>query len=354
MATIKDVAKYANVSATSVSRFLNTPDVLKADTRKIIQEAVEALNYSPSSIARSLRTKTTKTISFIIPSLSNLLYVDLFTTLHRAAANKGYTVSLLAVDHKPDILHKYLRELPQQGVDGSIIAFLDDDSVIDDIRTVSRQVPVVLMTSTPNRQDFCSVFVDAWEGEVKATEHLIEKGCKRIAFVGGPRNGPNLEKLRGFETAMHRHNLEIDPELCHLGQGQNHFTTGFWAVREFIANGRNFDGIVCSTDDIAIGCVKYLTHSGYKVPEDIKVIGFNGIPLINAYEPSISSLLQPLEAITEEAIDLLHKKIRHPSARPQQITFYTTLVVNKSTDLNAPARFPLASMGLLQNAITKP
>ncbi len=339
MAKIKDVAQYAGVSTSSISRYLNAPDTLKAETRRKIQEAVERLNYSPSPIARSLRTKSTSTLAFIIPSLSNLYYVDIFTALHSAATARGYTVNLLTTDYDPGILRKYLSELPQQSVDGIIIAFLDNDDVIDDIRAAGAQAPVVLLTSTPNRQDFSSVFVDAWEGEMRATEHLIEKGCRRIAFVGGARNGPTLEKLRGFESAMRRHGLTIDPAMCYFEH--NHFTTGFWAIREFIAKDKMPDGVVCATDDIAMGCAKYLIRSGYKVPEDVKVIGFNGITLINTYEPSISSMRHPIEATAEEVLQLICVKSQHPGAKHQQVTLHTTLVVNRSTDLNAPERFPM-------------
>lgn len=340
MIKIKNVAEYAGVSISSVSRYLNAPDSLREETRVKVQKAVEELNYSPNPLARSLRTKTTNTIAFVIPSLTNLYYVDLFSCLHRAATDMGYTVNMLTTNHDENLLRKYLRELPAQNIAGIIIAFLDEDGVVDDIRSVQLHMPVVLITSMPNRQDFNSVFVDALEGEMRATQHIIEKGCKRIAFVGGLKdNGPVKEKLRGFEAAMRKNNIPVDADLLFFDR--NHFTTGFWAVRDFMAKDKLPDGIVCATDDIAIGCVKYLVHNGYQVPKDVKVIGFNGISLINAYEPSITSIRHPIEATSEEVVKLLHNRILYPYSKLQQITLYTTLVENTSTDPQAPVRFTM-------------
>lgn len=339
MTRIKDVAEHAGVSISSVSRYLNNPEALKGPTRTKVQKAVEELGYSPSPIARSLRTKTTNTIAFIIPTITNLYYIDVFNILQREALAKGYALNLLATNSDPQVLRKYLRDLPMQNIDGIIIAFLDEDEVIEDIHLVQRQVPVVMITSTPHRQEFDSVFINAMEGEMLATQHLIDVGCTKIAFVGGPKNGAAAEKVLGFETAMRKNNMEIDPDLCYFEY--NHFTTGFWAVRDFISKNKVPDGIVCALDDIAMGCLKYLLKNGYKVPDDVKVIGFNGIPHIHTYEPSISSLRQPIEETAKEVMRLLHNRILHPFAAKQQIILQTTLIVNNSTDPFAPSRFSI-------------
>lgn len=337
MVRIKDVAELAGVSVSSVSRFLNAPETLKEETRKKVEQAVTSLQYFPSLIARSLRTKATQTIAFIIPSLDNLYYVDVFGALRQEASKKGYTVNLVTTGHDHDTLRRYLNDLSAQSVDGAVIGFLDDDEVIGDMRIAQKRLPIVLLTSTSGREEFNSIFVDAMEGEMRATQHLIDCGCRRIAFVGGIMNGPTIEKKKGFEAAMRRNNLPIDPELYFFKH--NHFITGFWAVREFVTRGKEPDGIVCATDDIAMGCVKHLIRSGYKVPEDVKVIGFNGISLVDIYEPSISSLRHPIHRTAEEAVELLHERILYPNGKTRQVSLYTSLVVNTSTDPEAPARF---------------
>jgi len=335
MASIKYVAKYGGVSISSVSRYFNMPEVLHPITLSKVKEAVDALQYSPSPIARSLRTKTTNTIAFIIPALTNLFYVDLYSELHAVAANSGWTLNLLTTNGNEETLRKYLSELTKERVDGIIIAFLDENKLIEDIRAAQAQIPLVLITSMPNRGDLNSIFVDAKAGVICATQHLIDKGCTSIAFVGGQRNGPTLEKYKGFESAMSRNGLPINPDFCFFDK--NHFSTGFLAARQLLTLKKNPDGIVCATDDIAMGCVKYLIRSKRKVPQDIKVIGFNGISLIDIYEPSISSMQQPLKPAVKEAISLLQKTIKDPCVKRQQITLYATLVVNASTDIDAPA-----------------
>ena len=337
MVKIKDVAKHGRVSISSVSRYFNSPDTLRPETRKKVQEAVETLHYSPSPIARSMRTKSTNTIALIIPSLANLYYIDLYTALLEVAALEGYTVNLLSSNWDHETLRGYLQALPGRNVDGIIVTFLDDDELMEDFRTAQKHVPLALVTSVPNRQEFNSVFIDAREGEMRATQHLIDAGCTRIAFVGGRRNPPNLEKQKGFEDAMRQNGLPVVPEFYFFDQ--NHFSTGFWAVRQFLTLSQRPDGIVCATDDIAMGCVKYLLRKDIRVPQDVKVIGFNGISLINAYEPSISSLEHPIKAIAAEAVGLVCKQIETPRGRRHQVTFRTTLIVNTSTDAEAPTRF---------------
>jgi DNA-binding LacI/PurR family transcriptional regulator len=268
-----------------------------------------------------------------------LYYIDLYSALYQAAASTGYTINLLATNGNPDLLRKYLRTLPTQSADGLIICFLDEDELLEDFRNAQKHMPLVLLTSTPNRQEFNSVFIDAMEGEMRATQHLIDMGCLKIAFVGGHRNTPTLEKQKGFESAMQQNRLPVNPDFYFFGQ--THFTTGFWAVRHFLTLKEKPDGIVCATDDIAFGCVKYLVRSGFKIPQDIKVIGFNGISLINTYEPSISSLIHPIKTTAEEAVHLMQELIQHPGARRQQIMLHTELLVNASTDPQAPTRLPV-------------
>jgi len=336
-ARIKDVAQYGGVSVSSVSRYLNAPDTLRLETRKKIQKAVETLRYSPNPIARSLRTKSTETIALIIPSLDNLYYVDLYSELRQAAAASGYTINLLTSNWNCETMRKYLQVLPNRNVDGIIVTFLDDDELIEDFRVTQKYIPLVLVTSTPNRQEFNSIFIDAQEGVSRATQHLIDSGCTRIAFVGGRLNGSTLAKRKGFEIAMRQNSLSVNPEFYFFDK--DHFSTGFWAMRQFWNLNKRPDGIVCTMDDIAMGCVKYLLRNGLKIPQDVKVIGFNGISLINAYEPSISSLEHPIKAIASEAVNLVRKQIESPRAKRHQVTLYTTLIVNTSTDVEAPTRF---------------
>jgi Transcriptional regulators len=337
MVRIKDVAKFGNVSVSSVSRFLNAPETLRPETFRKVKEAIEALHYSPSPIARSLRTKSTDTIALIIPSLKNMYYIDLYSELYDMASTAGYTVNLLSTNGDHDVLRKYLHELPIQNVDGIMVCYLDDDeSMLDDFRNAQKHTPLVLITSMQNRQEFNSIFLDVEEGEMRATQHMIDMGCENLAFVGGKRIGSTIVKQRGFESVLSKNGLKISPEFYFFDR--NYFATGFKAVRHFLSLDRQPDGIVCATDDIAIGCVKYLLRSGFKIPGDIKVVGHNGISLIDAIEPSISSLSHPVKDIVEEAMRLLRKQIDHPDARQQQVILYTTLVVNTSTDANAPVR----------------
>jgi LacI family repressor for deo operon, udp, cdd, tsx, nupC, and nupG len=341
MARIKEVARLAQVSAASVSRYLNTPHLLSAETKIRIEKAIEELEYVPSQIATSMRTKKTKNLALIIPSISNMYYADLYAAIRNIILNKGYMVDLYTTERDPQTLVKYLKEIPHRQFDGVIIGYLDEPELTPELEIAQEKFPLVLITSDPKREKFNNVFYDAKDGIFKATNHLIQIGRKNIAFVSGRRETiVAQEKYSGYAMAMMKAGLEIKPEYVHFGES-NHFRTGFMAVREFVNLPVMPDGIVCIIDDIAIGCIKYLLTNGYKVPQDVSVIGFNGMEILETFEPSISTIQQPVQAIAESAVELLIGNIDYPRSRKRQYIYTGTLVTRNSTVLQKTDRISL-------------
>lgn len=338
MVNIKDVAKSADVSIATVSRYFNAPDLLNDNTRIRIEKAIRELNYVPNRVAVSMRTSRTNTIAIIVPSFENLIYVDMYREFRKASDAMGYTIDLFTTDGIADNLRKSLREVVSRRFDGVIICYLDEVDLKDDIEATARQLPLVLLSSNPNPANTSLVYVDALDGLSKATQHLIDIGRQRIACVAGPKDKViTSEKLRGFQITMERNGFTIPEDYVMFGP--NHFHTGFYAARQFLTLKEPPDGIVCGTDDIAIGCLKSLISSRIRVPEDMALIGFNGISLLNTYEPSISTVAQQMDQIARETVRMLVHIINHPKARRQHTSFKASLLVGKSTDSQAPNRF---------------
>jgi DNA-binding LacI/PurR family transcriptional regulator len=303
--TISDVANEADVSIASVSRFINSPWMLNESKADRIRDAIKKLNYRPSAIAASMRTQKTKMIALIIPTFTNMYYIDLYSMVREVTLKHGYSLNLYTTERDPDELRKILEQIPQRKYDGTIVAFLDEADTRDALLYARDRYPLVLLTSDPHQEEFNQVFIDAYDALYKVTSHLISLGRKRIAFISGAAESViSQEKFKGFETAMREAGQPIDSRYLFYGEKQ-HFKSGISGASRFLSCKERPDGIVCATDDIGIGCLKKLLQEGIRIPEEIAVASFNGISVLQSYEPEITTAAQPLPDIANALFDLL-------------------------------------------------
>ncbi len=335
MAVLKDVARLAGVSPSTVSKYLNHPDKMTEEYKIMIQKAIEELNYIPSNVARSMRTGKTNIIALIIPELTNPYYSEVYNAVRSACCSKGYTPIVYTTEENSDVLNDFLTNFSLLNADGIIMAFVDEDEIMQKILEIEHIIPVVLMSWDISNENFNSVNVDLFDGIYKATNHLIQKGHKKIAYVSGIwQSRISKEKFRGFEKAIKDAGMEIKDE--YIAAGKYRFKTGFQSARSFMQLADPPTAIVGANDIIAIGCVKYLINNGYRVPEDCAVIGFDGISLSKIYDPSISTVEQPIFDMGVKAVDILIDVIDKPNQAHKQVIFNTRLIINRSTDSNAP------------------
>jgi len=332
MAKIEDVAKLAGVSPASVSRFLNNKSLLRDETADRIEAAITKLNYSPNPIAVGLRTKHTKMFAFIIPTMNNLYYIELFNDIHRLCIEYGYMLCLYSVEEDLEMLKKILTELSEFQYEGIIISYLDEPEVFEEINRLRRRIPVVLISADISKTDFDVVYLDVREATYKAAKFFIDRDFKRIAFIGGGFLD-NLrivikEKMRGYQEAM----LEAGrPLLIDVPKGRNileapdGMTAGVLGAQALMAEECPPDAIICGLDIIAVGVCRYLSENGYRVPEDVMVTGFSGTTLANIYNPSISTIVQPLNEMAKAALELLMRRIKDPASKPVQRSFLAEL-----------------------------
>ena len=337
--TIKEVAKIAGVSAASVSRFFHSPELLKEETCEKIRQVIERLDYRPNIVASNLRSQHSRNIAVLVPSLTNLYYVDLHAALRTSILENDYTLHLYTTERSPEILKRSLRNIVQGQYDGAIMCFLDEDETMDALLQVQQSIPTVLITSNPNVEGFSNVFVDAFDAMFKLVSHMVDIGRSRIAFAYAAQDSVvSREKYRGYRMALEQFNLEAYPDYLYNGK-INHFQTGHMAARQFLSLPVVPDAIVCSTDDAAIGCLKCILDKGLRLPEDIALAGFNGISILSTYTPSITTVAQPIYAEAASAVNMLLEDISRPKKRKNQTIFKGTLVVAKTTVADAPENF---------------
>lgn len=337
--TIKDVAKAAGISPSSVSRFFHSPELLTEDMRQKIEKVVEELNYKPNAIASNLRGGRTNIIALIMPSLMNLYYIDIYAAIRNAILPLGYSVNLYTTDFKPDLLREHLVHAAQCNYDGVIVCFLDDYDARDVLHEAQNLIPIVLLTSDPDNTHFDNVYVDAFDGIMQVTQHIVETGKTRIAFISGSEKSIfTKEKLNGYRAALEKAKLDFNEEYVFYGE-HNHHYTGYMAMRHFFAMPVPPDAIVCATDDVAIGCLKYLLERGVEIPKEVALSGFNGISMLSTYSPSITTVAQAIQTEAKSAVELLLDRIANPRNHKKRIGYKVSLVVGKTTVADAPESY---------------
>ncbi len=310
MATIKDVAKAANVSVASVSRYLNAPDMVKAETRQRIAEAIKRLDYSPSALAVSMRTRQTQNIALIIQSITNMYYIDLYGALLEAVDRYGYSLSLFTTERSESALRKTIDNVTRNNYAGVILGFLDEPGVQRDLERLAQTLPLVLITCDPSQATIDNIFLDARDGISVATAHLLSIGKKRIAYIGAaPNSVISTEKYIGYASTLEKAGHVPDPKLVFHGLRQ-HFSTGMEGTAGFLALPRRPDGIVCATDDIGIGSIKQLLVGKVGIPDEIAVAGFNGISVLHSYEPELTTVVQPVQMMADTAMHMLMDRVK--------------------------------------------
>ena len=332
MAKIEDVAKMAGVSPASVSRYLNNRNLLRDETAERIRIAIEKLNYSPNPVAVGLRTRHSKMVAFIIPTMNNLYYIELFNDMHQRCTECGYTLCLYSVEDNLELLKKIISELSEFQYEGAIVSYLDEPEVMKEIQSLRRRMPVVLISANDKRADFDMIFLDVYEATYQTAKHYIQKNYQNIAFIsGGTPDALRIvikKKLDGYLQAMEEAGrspllgTSKENASTELADGM---TAGILGAQNLMRGSCKPEAIICSLDIIAVGVTHYLKDHGYGVPEDVAVVGFSGTTLASIYDPAITTIVQPLDEMARGALSLLMRRIKDPDCEPIKLSFQTFL-----------------------------
>lgn len=335
MAVIKDVAKLAGVSPSTVSKYLNNSQTLTQAYKEKVAAAIKELDYTPSPLARSLRTQKTNTIGIIVPEITNPFYTEVYNAVRSAAADRGYTTVLYTTEEDSGLLNKHLKQMSGYKVDGLVLCFIDEDENIGMFEDIQSSLPVTLFSWDINNTSFNSVIVNLFDSVYRSTRYLLDEGHTRIAYAGGPAHSRvSKEKMQGYLKAVQDAGIAVREDF--LFSGKYRFQTGYHAAMQFMKLDAPPTAIVCANDILAIGCIKYLKHSGYEVPGDVDIIGLDGIQLSHIYDPSVSTMRIPIDDMSREAVNMLIEKINRPESKNRQAIFNTSLTVRRSTKKDAP------------------
>ncbi len=319
MATIRDVARLANVSVATVSNVLNSADRVSPELSARVRAAMEKLSYTPHAGARSLRKRSSGLIGLVVGDITNPFFSDLFEAVEDAAAACGYLVLLCNSNERSEREEAHLRMLRTQRIDGLILAPTGAVSMNRASLLAQLEVPVILVDRAMEELGYDAVVLDNRSAGFEATRHLIGCGHQRIGLVNGPAVlRTAAERLAGYREALLASGLSFDPSLVR--------DAGFrkqpaeQAMAELLSLPEPPTAVFATNNLMTIGVVKALADRRLSCPEDVSVIGIDDLPWTDAVSPRLSAIAQPVRAMGKAALALLMRRLAGTLAGPGTTT----------------------------------
>lgn len=327
---LKDIADRTGFSVNTVSLALRDSPRIPEETRLLIREAAEALNYLPNHIAKSLVSRETRTIGLVLTSITNPILTRVAQAIELRLAERGY-LTLFATsngDHHEE--KKVIEMFRSRQVDGMLI-YPRSHRELDHIRRVRLAgYPLVLLVGDADA-GVDVVGMDTRQGGYKAVRHLIEQGHRRIGLIDGGQQRGNLEKLDGYIRALAEAGIAEDAAL-QAAPGAHSVMAGFEAMAELMARDNGMTAVLAATDSMALGALRWTQQNGLRVPQDMAIVGFDNIEFAEHAATPISSVDYAVDRVTELAVDRLIDLIRADGLPESEVTLIEPdLVVRESS-----------------------
>ncbi|WP_105639007.1 ribose operon transcriptional repressor RbsR [Cronobacter dublinensis] len=325
MATMKDVARLAGVSTSTVSHVINKDRFVSDAIRVRVEDAVRTLNYAPSALARSLKLNQTRTIGMLITASSNPFYSELVRGVERSCFERGYSLVLCNTEGDEQRMNRNLETLLQKRVDGLLLLCTETHQPSPAIMTRYPAIPTVMMDWSPFDGDSDVIQDNSLLGGDIATRYLIEKGFTRIACVTGPLDKtPARLRLEGYRTAMQRAGLAVPEGYEVIGDFE--FGGGLRAMQSLLALPEPPQAVFMGNDAMAVGAYQALYQAGLRIPQDIALVGYDDIELARYMTPPLTTIHQPKDELGELAIDVLIHRMAQPELQQQRLQLTPVLM----------------------------
>ena len=329
--TIKDIAKALNLSTSTVSRALRDSYEINPETKRLVLEYAEKLNYRPNPIALSLKENRSRSIGIIVPEIANHFFSQAINGIEAIAYNRGYHVVIFQSHESYEREVVNVQHIITRRVDGLLISLSGHTTDVSHLRELSEMgMPIVLFDRITDAIDTHKVVADNYEGAFKAVEHLILRGRKRIAVIASlPWLSITQERLAGYKAALEKHHIPVDESLiryCDFGIDEADKTVE-------LLLGLKPDAFFIGSDRLALGCLAALKERKINIPRDIALLGFTNLSVAGLLDPPLTVVSQPAFEIGHTAADLLLDLIeKKQRALPfQTIKLPTQLIIRESS-----------------------
>lgn len=331
--TINDLARHLGLSPSTVSRALrNHPDISDKTKARVLEMAART-NYQPNLIAQSLQNRRSNNIGVIVPEIRNTFFSTVISGIEEVAYEAGYTI--MVCQSADTFVREQLnvRALAANRVAGMLVSISQETTSYDHLKMVTHQgIPLVLFDRVADHFESGKVIVDDFAGAYGAVTHLIDRGRRRIAHIGGTATMYVSRKRRqGYETALRDHNLVIRPEYCI--SGGYHEEDGWAATEKLLALPEPPDAIFTINDPVAIGAFQCLEAHGVPIPEKMALVGYSNNPNTALVRPRLTTVNQPAFEIGRRAAQLLLHKLAGGAGQDpcETIILPTELIIRESS-----------------------
>ncbi|MBO9572138.1 MAG: LacI family DNA-binding transcriptional regulator [Chitinophagaceae bacterium] len=329
--TIKDVAAALGISVSTVSRAMRNAKDVSEETKLIVLKKAKQLQYQPNYSAQSLINRKTNLIGVIVPVIHSNYFSSAISGISDVLSASNYQMMICQSSENYEKEKAAIDKLLSYNIDGLLISVsksTKNDKAINEV--VKKNIPIVMFDRIIDSVDCSKVIVNEYEGAYKAVEHLIKKGCKRIAHLAGPKDLLiSHNRKQGYLDAMADHKIKVNPNMVvHCQSFEDDAPRAF---KKILKNDPLPDAIFFINDLSAIDCMKYLNRKGLSIPHDIKIVGFNNDLVSTASDPTLTTVMQPSYEVGKLSAGLLLDEIEGKKTKHIKYELRTKLVVREST-----------------------
>ena len=306
--TIKDVAKQAGVSISTVSRVINDSKPVTDEVKQKVLDVIKETGYIPNPLARSLVTKKSQLIGVIVPEVSDSFVNEILNGIEEVAKMYDYDILLANTYSDKEQELKSINLLRAKQVEGIVmISWIVEQEHINYMQNCG--IPATYISKTARDYDIYTVSTSNKKATFDMTKYLIDKGHEKIAFIMTSKDETilEMERLAGYEEALEQNNIKLDKNLNKYGGTE--YENGYQSMKELLDEGIIPHAAFVTGDEAAIGAINAICDSGYRVPEDISVAGFNDVKIAKMYKPKLTTVHQPLYDMGAVAIRMVIKLI---------------------------------------------
>ncbi|MGC9401137.1 substrate-binding domain-containing protein [Vibrio genomosp. F10] len=329
MATMKDIAKLAGVSTSTVSHVINQSRYVSEEISQRVNDAARELNYAPSALARSLKMNRTKTIGMLVTTSTNPFFGEVVKGVERSCYQQGYNLILCNTEGDSDRMKASINTLLQKRVDGVILMCSTLEGQRVDVFERYPDIPVVVMDWGPMLFSSDKIQDNSLRGGYMATKYLIDAGHKNIGCITGPLNRYQAQmRYEGYKRALNEAGLDINPRW--IVEADFECEGGYSAFNTMNNKGPLPSALFVSNDMMAMGVINAANEHNIKIPQDISIIGYDDIHIARFMTPSLTTVHQPKYRLGKAAVDTLLTKLEKNSNDTVVVQLEPTLVERKS------------------------
>lgn len=326
---MKDVARLAGVSTSTVSHVINKNRYVSESITLRVNNAINELNYAPSAVARSLKMNRTNTIGMLLTTSNNPFYAEVVRGVERSCYERGYSLILCNTEGDLQRMDHSLETLLQKRVDGLLIMCTEVQGPSKDVFSRYPSVPTVMMDWSPFESDGDIIQDNSFLGGEIATRHLIEAGFTRIACIAGPQDkSPARARYQGFMRAMEQAKIAVNDDYIIFSDFE--FAGGFNSMNKLLELPIPPQAIFAGNDAMAVGAYQAIFQKGMKVPDDISIIGYDDIDLSPYMIPPLTTIHQPKDKLGQQAVNQLIYRMDNPESDANILVLTPELIERQS------------------------